>query len=404
VIQIVEGKLFHSLNGFERQAFEKRMSEYGFKNINRIELFLWDLELFQQIQNILKDRVVLKGGAAVQFYLPIRAQRTSVDIDMIFNGTKVEIEQVLGEITDKLGGENNLFVFEQHAPKKPKTQLPLYTYFVKVPSALTEKELQKESAIQEIKIEFFTETNGVEIAKMYGSDLFAISSEYEYNILPLDNLFGDKLTTLGPNTIGIQDDRMDEQVKQLYDIWMLIIYHFKELNLEIIRKKYFRRAEVECTSRGIPFNLPGIKVDIFRQLRRMSEVDGGKDAELKKYINDFKGLYLNANINFSPSDVACAAEQIKLVYEMIFNDFKDLHIVKKAFEIADNLQLSQFQGVEKGEKVKELRDILIREFASYSTLDIRVLKGKKLNRVFWSVADKDNITEIETVVIDYLGL
>ncbi|MBS4026608.1 MAG: nucleotidyl transferase AbiEii/AbiGii toxin family protein [Clostridia bacterium] len=192
-MQRIDGKLFHPSDGFERQAFEERMSKYGFKNITRLELFLWDLEIFQQIQNILKDRVVLKGGAAVQFYLPIEAQRTSVDIDMIYNGTKDEIEQVLTAITDKLGGEDNLFLFKPHKPEKPKTQLPLYTYFVKVPSVLTEKELQKESNIQEIKVEFFTETNDIEISKMCGKDLFAISSELEYNVLPLDNLFADKL-------------------------------------------------------------------------------------------------------------------------------------------------------------------------------------------------------------------
>lgn len=404
MIQRLEGKLFHPLEGFEREAFEKRMNEHGFKNISRIELFLWDLELFQQIQNILKDRVVLKGGAAVQFYLPIEAQRTSVDIDMIFNGTKEEIEEVLSEITKILGGENNLFEFKQYVPKRPKTQLQLYTYFVKVPSVLTEKELRKDRAVQEIKVEFFTDTNDIEISKVNGTDIFAISSELEYNIMPLGNLLADKLTTLGPNTIGVQNDRMDEQVKQLYDIWMLIKHHLNELDLGVIKQQYFRRAKLECDSREIPFEPQEIKADIYKQLRRVSEVDGGQDTEMRKYINNFKSLYLNANINFTHSAVACAAEQIKLVFETIFNDFKELNIVKKAFEIGNILKLPQYEGAEKGQIIRNLRDMLIKDFASYSTLDPKILKGKNLIRVFWSVADKDNIAEIETLVINYLGL
>lgn len=40
-----------------------------------MELFLWNLEIFLQIQDILKDRVVLRGGAAVQFYLPVEYKK-----------------------------------------------------------------------------------------------------------------------------------------------------------------------------------------------------------------------------------------------------------------------------------------------------------------------------------------
>lgn len=76
--------LFHERKDFERETFAKRMEKLGFKNMARMELFLWDLELFLQIQSILGDRIVLKGGAATQFYLPVEMQRTSVDIDMFF--------------------------------------------------------------------------------------------------------------------------------------------------------------------------------------------------------------------------------------------------------------------------------------------------------------------------------
>jgi len=66
-----------------RETLEARMQTVGVKNIARMELFLWDLEIFLQLQNILGDKLALKGGAAVQFYLPIHEQRTSVDIDML---------------------------------------------------------------------------------------------------------------------------------------------------------------------------------------------------------------------------------------------------------------------------------------------------------------------------------
>lgn len=73
-----------------------------------MELFLWDLELFLHIQKILGDKIILKGGAATQFYLPRDAQRTSVDIDMLFFGTEEEIKKTLRKIEEYLGTEDEM--------------------------------------------------------------------------------------------------------------------------------------------------------------------------------------------------------------------------------------------------------------------------------------------------------
>lgn len=149
-------KLFHDREAFERETLEERMSMFGFKNMARLELFLWDLELYLQIQELLGDRVVLKGGAATRFYLPREAQRTSVDIDMVFCGTKAEVETVLGKIEEKLG-TGQLFQFREHVPRNPRTHLPLHTYFVDIPSVLTGREGHapgKTQGVQELKSEF----------------------------------------------------------------------------------------------------------------------------------------------------------------------------------------------------------------------------------------------------------
>ena len=108
-------KLFHKEEAFQRETFQKRMEEFGFKNMARMELFLWDLELFLHIQKILGDKIILKGGAATQFYLPRDAQRTSVDIDMLFFGTEEEIKKTLRKIEEYLGTEDELFYFHKHS-------------------------------------------------------------------------------------------------------------------------------------------------------------------------------------------------------------------------------------------------------------------------------------------------
>jgi len=89
--------LIHDRKCFDRDTLTERLEQLKFNSLARMELFLWDLEIFLQIQSILKDKIVLKGGAAAQFYLPIEYQRTSVDIDMICAVRIEEVEKVLLE-------------------------------------------------------------------------------------------------------------------------------------------------------------------------------------------------------------------------------------------------------------------------------------------------------------------
>jgi hypothetical protein len=394
-------KIFHDKTAFSREYLQNRMEMYGFKNMSRMELFLWDLELFLQIQKRLGEHIVLKGGAATQFYLPIEVQRTSVDIDMIFCGTDEAVKNTLEDITKELSGSNEFFQFHEHIPKNPKTNLPMHTYHVDVPSVLTYKERNaEESAVdkQELKIEFIMETEDWEYTRKTGNDIFAVQSEFEYQLLPVSHLFADKFTTIGCNTIGVQNDRMDEQVKQFYDVVMLTIYQLDELDIKEVRKKYLKRAEKEWHDRkGTEYDLQEIIADVRKQLCRYSMVDSGEDPELKKYINDFKALYLNSKVEFSPQLVACKASLVRLMYEALL-EADNWDSVKKALSIEKMLELDQYKGKEKGAKVREIREMLIREFASYSALPANVLKGKNLKRILWAVADKDNLDEIQEKV------
>jgi len=58
--------LIHPINFFDQSAILKRKERLGLTNEARIELFLWDLEIFCQLYKRLGDRLVLKGGAAAQ--------------------------------------------------------------------------------------------------------------------------------------------------------------------------------------------------------------------------------------------------------------------------------------------------------------------------------------------------
>lgn len=324
---------------------------------------------------------------------------------MIFAGSKTEIEEALETVTRKLDGQGDFFRFKLHVPKTPKTELPLFTYYVNVPTVLNEIELHSQrrmdeyaQAHQELKIEFIIDSNYFESVKLKGNQIFAVESTFEYNLLSINDLFADKLSTLGPSTVGIQNDRLDEQVKQFYDILMLLKYNHKNINLNIVKEKYINRARNECSSRKIDFNMPRIIADVIAQLERYSIVDNGEDAELKQYLSNLKSLYLNSNVDFSSSTVACAAQQIRLVYTEITSESCDMKIFERAIMIEDDLRLNNLRGIEKGNKNKELRALLIDAFGKESNIPYKEQKGKNPGRIFWSVVSKSNIDRLEQAI------
>ena len=402
-------KLFHKEEAFQRETFQKRMEEFGFKNMARMELFLWDLELFLHIQKILGDKIILKGGAATQFYLPRDAQRTSVDIDMLFFGTEEEIKETLRKIEEYLGTEDELFYFHKHSPKNPKTNLPLHTYYMKVPSVLSnaERNMDRESIpYQELKIEFILQPEKWEYERRTGENIFAVNSSWNYQILPLNYLFADKLTTLGCNTIGVQNERLDEQVKQFYDIMMLSRNCISEMQCSVVKEKYLKRAEREWNTRKITLGstLEGrdyepkyIVKDVEKQLLRYQQADSGEDAELKKFINDFHSLYLNRKVQYDPKTVACGASLVRLMYELMISGM-GWDKVKQALEIEKKLGMEHLSGPEKGQKIRKLRNQFIQEFGKDSVIPASTLKGKDLKRVFWAVVNIDNLNKIEGMI------
>lgn len=215
---------------FVRSQIEKRMTDGGFNSLSKFELFIWDLEMFLHLQKKLGDKIILKGGAATQFYIPVTAQRTSIDIDMICFATREEVRNAISEIETEFNGEGEYCKFRIYEPQNPKLGLDaLETYFETVPSVCDDKELFTTKGKQEVKIEFMFSNHEYAINKIKQPELFALETEKTFNVLAFESLFADKLTTLGPKTIGISDERGDEQFKQIYDVITLFVSNMDQI-------------------------------------------------------------------------------------------------------------------------------------------------------------------------------
>lgn len=98
--------------------------------------------MFLQFQKNLGEKILLKGGAATQFYNPVNIQRTSIDIDMVCYASKKEVHQMLDKIENELNGEDDYCKFRRFTPANPKVGLDvLETYFETVPSICSEQDL-----------------------------------------------------------------------------------------------------------------------------------------------------------------------------------------------------------------------------------------------------------------------
>ncbi|MBL7170847.1 MAG: nucleotidyl transferase AbiEii/AbiGii toxin family protein [Candidatus Omnitrophica bacterium] len=396
--------LIHNEKCFEKQELMSRRQKLGFNNLARMELFLWDLEIYLQFQAILKNKIALKGGAAVQFYLPIEYQRTSIDIDLICAIEEEKIKDAVKYFEKRFDGNKNLFKFKLHKPKKPKTDLPLLTYYINVPSSCTDKELFKKiSNIQEIKVEFYISKDNLEINSFSTPKLFALESNCTYQILHIDALFGDKLTTMGPNTIGIPQERSDEQIKQIYDIFSLLQFNYKKIDFKKAKKCFIKRAELECAHRKIKFDIKLIFTDILSQLKALSSIDIDKNQELIKLILDFQSLYLRRNISRIPGEWANIGACLCLFLECFESKDCDIKNLALAFSIEETLQFKEIKGIERGNIIRKFKDDFLKEFAKYSKFPPKILKWKDPVRIFWSIVSLKNIDLINLWIDKFKG-
>jgi len=384
---------------FGRDQIVKRLVEGGFSSIARFEQFIWDLELFLQLQKRLHERVILKGGAAAQFYIPIAAQRTSIDIDMICLATRDEVHEAISEIEANLAGEREYFRFRLHKPANPKLGLSeLETYYTKVPSICDENELFVSRGSQEVKSEFLFSTKEYPLNKIKKPELFALETENEFNVLALEYLLADKLTTFGPTTIGISDDRADEQFKQIYDVITLMLSNFDMIipSKERIRTYYERAAEEECQIRGIVYDPEQLFLDMKLLIDRIKNIEN--DSLFLSRAHDFQSLYLRKDVNRDKAQWAIVGHQLEMFIGYIFHDDDKILNYRELEKLSVELRFASIRGPERGRLIKEARDALKLHYAGLEGLSTDVFK-KRLERIMWELASKLPYS----VIIDSLG-
>jgi len=383
---------------FLRSEIEKRMTDGGFNSLSKFELFIWDLEMFLQLQKKIGDNIILKGGAATQFYVPVTSQRTSIDIDMICLASRDEVRQIISEIENEFAGVEDYCKFRLYAPKNPKLGLEaLETYFLTVPSICKEQELFVTKGKQEVKIEFIFSKDVYEISKIKKPKLFALETEKEFNILAFENLFADKLTTLGPNTIGIPEERSDEQVKQIYDVITLFTSNMEHVlkNKQLIKENYEKTARVECQIRDLTYDKGLFLVDMKELIGRLKNIEN--DSRFLQRANDFQALYLRKSVNRDKAEWAIVGYQLELLIDYIFTDDVKILKFREIDELIGKLKFEHIKGPERGKLNREVRTILEVSFGNTAGLSVDLFK-KRIDRIIWELVTFVDFQTIQGVL------
>ena len=196
---------------FNPERIHDLLSQTVITNITNLEKAIFCLEYAGQLQEEELD-LIFKGGSALQVLLGTKWTRLSIDIDICTDSSKEELETILEKIHSKF--DKKAFSYTPRN-REISSHIPFYLYRIETP-AITEKSRTILLDAIGIKPKFATQQTSLKT--------FFYDSSAKITTPTTGALLGDKLTTIGPTTIGrpLKDSRNGlEYAKHLFDIGIL---------------------------------------------------------------------------------------------------------------------------------------------------------------------------------------
>jgi len=121
---------------FSESRLQQQADIFGYAQANSLEALIWDYELYAQVQHRASESCRLKGGAAVQLFVPKERQRASIDVDILTTMPRREFQSLLNNIAEDYSMESPYLRFEPYQPDKPAELPGLSSYTTIAPSTL----------------------------------------------------------------------------------------------------------------------------------------------------------------------------------------------------------------------------------------------------------------------------
>ena len=117
--KLLPSNLIIPAESFSADRLAKNAQDLGYAQAETLEALIWDYELYAQLQKRISGLCRLKGGAAVQLYVPIERQRASVDVDILTTIPQPEMQLLLEEVSRNYDAEPPYLQFEPFVPDEP---------------------------------------------------------------------------------------------------------------------------------------------------------------------------------------------------------------------------------------------------------------------------------------------
>ncbi len=208
---IATNKMIGAKETFNPKRIRNLLSQGTITNITNLEKAIFCLEHVGQLQEEGLD-FIFKGGSAIQTLLGNRWTRLSIDVDICTDSSKEELESILEKIHRKF--DKKAFSYSQRE-REISGNIPFYLYRIEAP-AITEKSRTILLDVMGIKPKFATQQTPLKT--------FFFDSTVKVTTPTISALLGDKLSTIGPTSIGrpLNDSRNGlEYTKHLFDIGTL---------------------------------------------------------------------------------------------------------------------------------------------------------------------------------------
>jgi hypothetical protein len=215
-------------------------------------------------------------------------------------------------------------------------------------------------------------------------------------LILFEDLMADKLTTIGPNTIGVSYERADEQFKQVYDVITLFLSNKDELirNVKIIERKYQKVALEECKIHEINYDKDILYNDMLKFIKEIQNIESNS---FFKIANDFQSLYLRKSVTRDKSEWAIIGYQLELIVEFIFKRNKKITKIREIEDLVDHLKFTNVTGPSRGNAIKNARERIMQKFDKLNDISNELFR-KSPKRIIWELLTKVSFDELKLVI------
>ena len=325
-------------------------SKYGFRP-DTMERFLMDYLVHQRVAEGIE--CVTKGGMCMPFYSADGTlQRLSVDVDLLTNLSVDRVESAVN-LAANIG---NVIQVEKHTPSR-QTVLKnnLVTYHIRYKSYMGLEQQVKVDFLHDLDVGYGAKT--VPAGKM----ITEFETPHDMKILTKSALMADKFGALATGTVGLDEGRVDEMAKQVFDVGMLL----RGASVDDIAgffTEFHNMLEAQKTITGkSDLDACGVVDSIKTALDGMLVLKGAVnfDRHSKKGYLDFNSRYISKTIPYGRIDHQADILSIRVLNRMVGQVLGGMGGGKAAAWM--RRMLDEAAGVQDYEDVQGLYDRHVRE-------------------------------------------